>query len=204
MPAPQLTKNVMGAPLIVGVGGGVNSASSTERALALSLDEARRMGAETILFGGEHLARIPHYLTQASSRDDTTTGFLSAIRSADGIILASPGYHGSLSGIVKNAIDHIEETARDERPYLTDLPIGLIAVAGGAQAATSTLLAMRTIVHALRGWPTPFGAAIVSQGSLFTADRCTDPAVERQLRLVGEQVTAFAMRMRVCQSAVAT
>ena len=110
-----------------------------------------------------------------------------------GLIIASPGYHGSVSGLVKNAIDLIEETAGDPRPYLDDLPVGLIATAYGWQATGSTIAALRSIVHALRGWPTPFAAAINTQLTRFDADGgCTDPVVLDQLALIGRQVARFA------------
>src|SRR3546814_6783254 len=83
------------------------------------------------------------------SSDVCSSDLVAAVRDADGLILASPGYHGSISGLVKNAIDYLEETARDRRVYLHGLPVGLIATAFGWQATGGTLLAMRSIVHAL-------------------------------------------------------
>ena len=76
------------------------------------------------------------------------------------MIVGSPGYHGTLSGLVKTALDYVEQLSKDERAYLDGLPVGLIATAAGWQAAVSTLQALRTIVHSLRGWPTPMGVAV--------------------------------------------
>lgn len=182
------------APLIVGIGGSPYASSSTERALALALAEADRLGARTLLIGGECIARLPHYLTPDAASSSDARDMVEAIRLADGLVIASPSYHGSISGLIKNAIDYLEETAHDARPYLTDLPVGLIAVASGNQAATATLLALRTIVHALRGWPTPFGATINTSGGMFDNGICKDAAVETQLRLVGAQVEGFVTR----------
>lgn len=179
-------------PLIVGIGGTPRWPSSTEQALEVTLEEARALGAETRLFGGTYLSELPHYLADNSC--NAGEEMIEAVRAADGVILASPGYHGSLSGAVKNAIDYLEETAADSRPYLDGLPVGLIVTAYGWQATGSTLVAMRSIVHALRGWPTPFGAAINSLGKPFVEGRCVDEAVAGQLRLVGQQVAAAAMR----------
>jgi FMN reductase len=63
----------------------------------------------------------------------------------------------------------------------------------GWQAAVTTLTALRSIVHALRGWPTPLGAALNSAEVRFDAHGMpSDPAVERTLRTIGEQVVEFA------------
>lgn len=178
-------------PLIVGIGGTATPGSSTEQALRLALDAAEGAGARAVLFGGAFLARLPHYLTETPLCPDSVA-LVAAVRDADGLILASPGYHGSISGLVKNAIDHFEEMARDERVYLDGLPVGLIVTAYGWQATGSTLSAMRSIVHALRGWPTPLGAAINTSGRPFQDGQCIDSAAAGQLRTVGEQAARFA------------
>ena len=182
------------APLIVGIGGAPSTDSSTEQAVALALAEARTLGARTKLIGGDLLSRLPLFLTNGSESSAEARELVDAIRAADGLILASPGYHGSVSGMVKNAIDYVENTAKDVRPYLTDLPVGLIAVAGGYQAAVSTLSMLRTIVHSLRGWPTPFGAAVCTSGRIFENGTCTHVEVHAQISQVGRQVANAAHR----------
>ena len=71
------------------------------------------------------------------------------------IIVASPAYHGGVSGLVKNALDYVEDLRDAKRPYLDGRAVGCIACAGGWQAAVATLTGLRSISHALRGWPTP-------------------------------------------------
>jgi len=180
-------------PLIVGIGGTIGAVSSTERALRIALDAVEREGFATRLFGGEDMARLPLYDPRATSRTSQEREFVDAVRKASGVIIASPGYHGSLSGVVKNALDLLEETSKDDRPYLADMPVGLIATAYGWQATGSTIAALRSIVHALRGWPTPFAAAINTQVTQFDDQGgATDPAVVEQLCLIGRQVARFA------------
>jgi FMN reductase len=117
---------------------------------------------------------------------------VAAVWQADSITLASPGYHGAISDTVKNAIDYLEALARDERVSLDGLPVGLIVTAYGWQATGTTLMTMRSIVHALRGWPTPLGATINTSGDTFKDGVCQDDAAASQLRLVGHQTVTFA------------
>ncbi len=179
---------------MVGIGGTVGGPSSTEHALRIALAAAEAEGYRTILFGGEALGRLPLYDPRAPERTAEEQAFVAAVRDASAVIIASPGYHGSISGVVKNALDLLEETATDApRPYLADVPVGLIATAYGWQATGSTIAALRSIVHALRGWPTPFAAAVNSAQTKFDTDGgASDPAVVEQLRLVGRQVARFA------------
>jgi FMN reductase len=182
-----------GVPLrIVGIGGTTKIASSTEQALSIALAAARDGGADVHRFDGPFLARLPHYGTDEAQSSEEGRALIAAVRAADGIIIASPGYHGSISGLVKNAIDYLEETARDQRVYLDGVPVGLIVTAYGWQATGSTLLTLRSIVHSLRGWPTPLGATINSSGGVFKDGICTDAGAAKQLELVGQQVVEFA------------
>jgi FMN reductase len=98
--------------------------------------------------------------------------------------------------MVKNAIDYLEELADDARPYLQGRPIGLIVTAFGHQAANSSMTTLRTIAHALRGWPTPFGAALKIGPDSFDVDGCLlDEDIASQLGLVGSQVAQAAGRL---------
>ncbi|MDB5707484.1 MAG: reductase [Sphingomonas bacterium] len=182
-------------PLIVGIGGTTGGGSSTEAALRIALAAAEARGARTLMFGGEAIAALPHYDPKSPTRAPGEAALVAAVREASGLILASPGYHGNVSGVVKNALDLLEETARDARPYLTDLPVGLIATAYGWQATGSTIAALRAIVHAFRGWPTPFAAAVNCRLSRFDGNGApSDPEVAEHLALVGRQVADFALR----------
>jgi len=191
----------MSEPFIVGIGGTAAAGSSTENALKIALRSAEKAGARVQLFDGPFIAGLPHYMTDAAKASAEGAELIAAVRRADGVIVASPGYHGSISGLVKNAIDYLEETSKDSRVYLDGIPVGLIATAYGWQATGSTLATLRAIVHALRGWPTPLGAAINSSGGIFKDGVCTDANANMQLELVGKQVHDFA-RLRMTDPSV--
>ena len=180
-------------PLIVGIGGTTRPGSSSERALVVALRSAQEAGAETRLLGGEFLARLPIFNPGEREPTPEQAELAAAVRAADGLIVASPGYHGSISGVIKNALDTLEALRGDDRPYLTDRAVGCIITADGWQAAGTTLTALRSIVHALRGWPTPFGAALNAASGLFDADgACIEAKDAWQLATVAEQVLDFA------------
>ena len=172
--------------LIVGIGGTTREGSTTELALRTALDEAKAMGAEIRLFGGQDLLAQPLYDAGCDSGKAARNDLVEAVRAADGVIIASPGYHGSISGLVKNALDGLEDLRADARPYLDGRAVGLIVTADGPQAGASTLAALRSIVHALRGWPTPLGVSL-NLGAPSEQD-------QQRLRLVAQQVVGFARR----------
>lgn len=180
-------------PLIVGIGGTTRPSSSSETALRLALKAAADVGCETRLFGADSL-NLPLYDPTVSTRPPEARELIDTVLQADGVILSSPGYHGTVSGLVKNALDYAEDIADADPPYLTDLPVGCIGVAYGWQAAVNTLQTLRGIVHALRGFPTPYGAA-VNVRTAVVADGDIQADVREALQLVGVQVAEFARRL---------
>lgn len=183
----------MSGPLILGIGGTPRAGSSTEQALSLALRAAEQAGCRTRLIGGEFLSGLPIFDPRPTDPAPAQAILAQAAREADGFIVATPGYHGSLSGLVKNALDTLELTREDARPYFQDRPVGTIVVADGWQAAGTTLMALRATIHALRGWPTPFGAALSAAGGLFGPDgEVLDPQDGWRLSTVAGQVCDFA------------
>ena len=178
---------------VVGIGGSMRADSQSERALGVVLDSARAAGAETVAITGTDLV-LPFYDPAVVERSEVANRLVATLREADGVVLVSPGYHGTVSGLVKNALDYVEDLRVDTRPYLDGRAVGCVAMALGWQATVTTLTALRSIVHALRGWPTPLGAALNSAEVSFDEHGVpSDPAVDRTLRMIGQQVVQFAL-----------
>jgi len=187
------TRTSSDAPLVVGIGGTVRTPSSSERALILALAAAAAAGARTRMIGGETLARLPIYNPADPAEPPERSELLALVREADGIIVCTPGYHGSLSGLIKNALDSLEPLRDDTRPYLDGRAVGCIVVADGWQACGSALASLRAIVHALRGWPTPLGATLNSALQPFdSAGALREPRDAMQVETVARQVVDFA------------
>lgn len=181
------------SPFIVGIGGTARPGSTSERTVRTALAAAEKLGATTQMFDGPFIAGLPLYVPDFTERNDAEVALIEAVRRCDGIIVGTPGYHGSLSGPVKNAIDLLEDTARDDVVYLEGRAFGAIVTAYGWQACGTTLVTLRSIAHALRAWPTPFGAAFNASTPLFDKEgACVDPKTEQQLAMLAGQVVEFA------------
>ncbi|MGB8193144.1 MAG: NAD(P)H-dependent oxidoreductase [Chitinophagaceae bacterium] len=71
------------------------------------------------------------------------------LKDADGILLVSPEYHGSFTGVLKNALDYYwAEFARK--------PIGVIATGSGKMGGINASTQMQHVVLSLGGYPLPF------------------------------------------------
>ena len=132
------------------------------------------------MFDGQTLAALPHYAPERSERTPEQAAFVEAVRRADGLIVGTPGYHGGMSGLIKNALDLLEDLRGDVRPYLEGRAVGLVVTASGWQAGgRGAERACVDVVHALRGWPTPLGVSLNSAGSTAVST----PRATRRRRL---------------------
>jgi FMN reductase len=182
-------------PRIVGIGGTTKAGSSTEKALLACLLAAERLGAEIQLIPGAQLAALPLYSPEEMTRTPEQQQFVATVRDADGLLLATPAYHAGMSGLLKNAIDLLEDLRDEPRPYLDGRAVGCIVTAYGWQGAGTTLTSVRTIVHALRGWPTPLGVTLNTALPLFdAAGLCIDERTQTQFEMLAAQVVGFARR----------
>ncbi|MHC8969104.1 NAD(P)H-dependent oxidoreductase [Priestia aryabhattai] len=65
------------------------------------------------------------------------------IEKADAILLATPEYHGAMSGALKNAFDFLNSA------HFAHKPVALLAVAGGGKGGINALNNLRTVTRAL-------------------------------------------------------
>jgi FMN reductase len=180
---------------ILAIGGSTRPNSTSEKALRVAANAATEQGAHVTMIASRDLM-FPIYDTETPDRDPKALALIDAVRNADGIIICSPGYHGGISGMMKNALDYIEDLSKEDPAYLHGRAVGCIAVAYGWQATVSTLHQLRQVTHALRGWPTPLGGSINASVTSFDENgNATDAGAHEQLRTIGAQVVEFA-RMR--------
>jgi azobenzene reductase len=98
--------------------------------------------------------------------DPTVRRFILAAREASAFALASPLYHGSFSGVLKNALDHLWYDAFRHKP------VALLAHGASERRSASPILALQPVVSTL------FGYAIQTQVSTGPNDYATNGAGE--------------------------
>ena len=179
---------------IVGIGGSLSKNSTSLAALKLALQGAAEAGAEVELIDVGTLS-LPFYSPEGEA-PEAARRLAESVYQADGLLWASPLYHGTISGSFKNAIDWLQLLGDRKPAYLTDKVVGLISTAGGAHGvqAVST---MQAIVHALRGISVSRFVPIPRAWQVFgEAGAIKDAQFESQLKLLGEEVVELARRVR--------
>lgn len=190
-------------PFVVGIGGTTRAGSSSETLVRCVLKEVEARGGSTRMFGGAALAELPHYAPESSTRSEMQRDFIDAVRRADGFVIGSPAYHAGVSGLVKNAIDLVEDLREATDGYFSGRAVGTVITAAGWQACGITLQALRGIVHALRGWPTPLGITIntVFQKPFDSTGALVDKDVQAACATQAEQIMTLARARISCGQA---
>ncbi|NET06324.1 MAG: NAD(P)H-dependent oxidoreductase [Merismopedia sp. SIO2A8] len=148
---------------IIGIGGSLRPQAYSYQALNLALTRVQALGASTDIFDLRHMT-LP-----LCNGEDEYPGYpdlvrlKESVRAADGLILATPEYHGSLSGVLKNALDLM---SFDE---FSGKVTGLISVLGG-QSNSNALNDMRLIMRWVHAWVIPEQIAIGQAWQAFGED----------------------------------
>ncbi|MCI0710117.1 MAG: NAD(P)H-dependent oxidoreductase [Chloroflexi bacterium] len=182
---------------ILGLGGSLRPGSTTTLALRIALDGAAASGA-TI----HHLdlAEFPlpmfngTYSLEAYSPAERQTieQLFDAIANAQGIILASPTYHNTISGAMKNALDLLEIGTEDLPPRMAGKVVGLVTVQGGTSGTgNNTLTTMLLAARAMHAWVAPTMVSVPGSRSAFNTDgQIFDTVIDTRLRALGAQVAS--------------
>ena len=172
---------------IVGICGSLRQTSYTRMALKLALRGAEEAGAET------QLIDLRDYQLSFCDGGDSdgvpkdVARLCEDVKRAQGVVLATPEYHGGYSGVLKNALDLM---GFDE---FEGKMIGLVGVSGGSMGAFGALAGLRSVGRALHAWVVPEQAAVANVDEVFDDNgNCKDEAIAKRLKAVGRQVAKFA------------
>lgn len=183
-PTPSASENPI---RVAALCGSLRSGSCTRQALAVALEGARETGAEVELIDLNDYELVFCRGDDDQEVPDDVLRLRTTIKASHGLILGTPEYHGSYSGVLKNAIDLM---GFDE---FEGKMIGLVGVAGGAMGALSALASLRTIGRSLHAWVVPQQVTVPQAWKAFDAEgRAADSALEKRLLEVGRQVARFA------------
>jgi NAD(P)H-dependent FMN reductase len=173
---------------VVGICGSLRRGSYTRMAVQIALQGAQEVGAQTRLIDLQD-----YQLVSCDGKEDESAypedvfRLRREVSQAQGIILGTPEYHGSFSGVLKNALDLM---GFDE---IEGKMIGLVGVSGGALGAINALNGLRTVGRALHAWVVPEQASVPEAYKIFDPSGILhDRDVAQRLKDVGRQIARFA------------
>jgi FMN reductase len=174
----------------VGIAGSLRPDSYSQHALELAAQRLEALGAEVELLDLRKMD-LPFCDGSKEYPDYPDVKRLqAAFQRADGMILATPEYHGSVSGVLKNALDLMSFD------QLSGKVGGLISVLGG-QPNSNALNDLRTILRWVHAWVIPDQVAIAQAWKAFdSTGNLVDPKLSERFDHFVESLYESTKKLR--------
>ena len=172
---------------VLGVCGSMRAQSYSGRAAALALTAAREHGAETRMLELREM-RLPTYNPdEENAGHEGLRAATEAVNWADAFVLASPDYHGSMSGVMKNFLDF----------YWEEFAGKLFGYACASHEKGLTVMEqMRTSVRQCYGWSLPYGVSVHGEKDFDASGQITNSQVARRLRMLARDLVVYGSLIR--------
>lgn len=167
--------------------GSLKPGSTTRLALAVALRGASEAGATTSF---AEIGGLPTCDGRDGAYGPEVEGFRASVAAADALLVGSPEYHGSFSGVLKNALDLLDER------HLGGKMVGLLAVAKGDAGAMNTLNHLRHVARWVNAWVLPQQVSIPRAMEAFADGRVAREGLEDELLHLGREVVRYGKLLR--------
>ena len=172
---------------ILGVAGSMREGSFGTRTLKIVLDIARKYEAETRLLELRKTS-MPLFNPDLSTQSDMNMQKVTdQVNWADAFILVSPDYHGSMSGSMKNFLDHYwEEFAGKTFGYICT----------SHEKGLTVMDQMRTAVRQCYGWSLPYGISINGEEDFNEAGEIINSLLHKRLNILARDLVVYGKLIR--------
>ncbi|HEV8406156.1 MAG TPA: NAD(P)H-dependent oxidoreductase [Nitrososphaera sp.] len=162
---------------VLGVAGSTRQGSYSTQALKFALEHAKKQGAEVRLL---EIANLPLYDPNAPASKEVEQ-VSKAVSWADAFIFASPDYHGSMSGALKNFLDHFYEEFAGK-------VFGFIVASH--EKGLTVMDQMRTAVRQCYGWSMPYGVSVNGPQD-FTGGELVNATLSKRMQMMARDLVVY-------------
>jgi NAD(P)H-dependent FMN reductase len=175
---------------ILGVTGSLRRNSNSTRVLSTLLEIAATKFSADVQLLDLRETKLPFYSPSTSSDDSSNRNIkriTQLVEWADVFILASPDYHGSMSGTMKNFLDYFwEEFAGKTFGYLCT----------SHEKGLTVMDQMRTAVRQCYGWSMPYGISINSGEDLNSNGEVVNAQLSKRLNMLARDLVVYGRLIR--------
>ena len=172
---------------VLGVGSSMREGSYGTRALKIVLDRMEKLQAETHLLD-LHKVKMPTFSPNSSVQSGKRIREVTEeVNWADVLILATHDYHGSMSGTMKNFLDHYwQEFAGKTFGYIST----------SHEKGLTVMDQMRTAVRQCYGWSLPYGISVNGEEDFNEDGELVNSLLAKRLRMLARDLIVYGKLIR--------
>jgi NAD(P)H-dependent FMN reductase len=169
---------------VLGVGSSMRQISYSTAALRIILEKVGRNNAESKLLDLQK-TRLPMLYSQDDTQEIVQVTGL--VKWADAFVLATPDYHGSMSGSLKNFLDYFwSEFAGKTFGYIV----------ASHEKGLTVMDQMRTAVRQCYGWSMPYGVSINPEDDFNDKREVISTKLSSRLDMLARDLAVYGKLIR--------
>jgi NAD(P)H-dependent FMN reductase len=193
----QATIHQKGTVNVLGVAGSMRQQSYSTRTLKIVLEEAKKYASEPYMLELRKI-NLPLYDPSEITSDEPSSNnnnnrnnvlerITTALRWADAFVLASPDYHGSMSGGMKNFLDYFwEDFAGKTFGYIV----------ASHEKGLTVADQMRTTVRQCYGWSMPYNISINGEKDFDSKGNLVNSALAKRIKMLARDLVTYGTLIR--------
>ncbi|MES2570014.1 MAG: NAD(P)H-dependent oxidoreductase [Verrucomicrobiota bacterium] len=191
----------MNRPRILAFAGSTRSDSFNKRLVKIAAEGARAAGAEVT---GIDLRDFPlplfdQDLEEAEGMPENGRKLKALFREHDGLLIASPEYNSSISGVLKNAIDWVSRVEEENEPSLVAFrgkAAAICSASPGGLGGLRGLVHLRSILGNIGVLVLPDQVSISTAHEAFEGDALKDPRKQGQAAALGKSLAELLSKLK--------
>ena len=180
---------------IVGIAGSMRQGSYSTLGLKMVLEETKKYDSESHLLELRNI-NLPLYDPSGPSSDELSSNdngrnvlekITPALKRADAFVLASPDYHGSMSGGMKNFLDYYwEDFAGKTFGYIV----------ASHEKGLTVADQMRTAIRQCYGWSMPYNISINGEKDFDSKGILVNSALAKRIKMLARDLVTYGTLIR--------
>jgi NAD(P)H-dependent FMN reductase len=185
---------------ILAFAGSTRVESWNRKLIRIGADAARKAGAEVTLVELRELP-LPLYDGDLEARDglpENAKKLKALFLEHRGLLISSPEYNSSVSGVLKNALDWVSRKAPGEKPLASfeGKVAGLLSASPGALGGLRGLVHLRAVLGNIRTLVVPEQFSLVKADEAFHPDgSLKDPKAQASVENVANALVALLAKL---------
>ena len=178
---------------VLGVAGSMREQSYSTRALKMVLEETKKYNAESYMLEVRKI-NLPLYDPSENTSDKSSSNnnnvlerITTTLRWADVFVLASPDYHGSMSGGMKNFLDYFwEDFAGKTFGYIV----------ASHEKGLTVADQMRTAIRQCYGWSMPYNISVNGEKDFDSKGNLINSALSKRIKMLARDLVTYGTLIR--------